>query len=159
MPEPVRFGAIEISADGVAEMGGGRRVVFVPRTSVRAIAVGRGFTVERPIPTFLAGAATLVAGTYLVLQVAGPLVRGGTANLTYFEDRLAFVIGGVLLAVIGVRLAWILLRRSTYLRVATETEQRKLIVHAAIDPAGLRESLRQAEARFGYAVDWSALAD
>jgi hypothetical protein len=143
----IRMGAIELGPDGIAELASERRVVFVPRASVRGVAVEHGFTAERPVPTLLAAAACLALGGYLAfVDVAGLVARG-----LHRWSQARLLVAAALLLSMGILLARTLVRRATYLRVATERGDRKLIVHGAVD----RDALLDAERRFGYALDWS----
>jgi hypothetical protein len=138
----IRIGALELGPDGIAEMAGGRRVAFLPRADVRSVAVGHGFTAERPVAALIAGAALAGIGAHISRH---ELQSGSTA----------LVVTPLVLVFVGGWLLWTVFRRGTYLQIATGAAERKLVVGRRVGPGALRDALRDAERRFGYAVDWS----
>jgi hypothetical protein len=144
---PVRVLSVELSADGIAEWGDRRHVVFVPRDAIVGVELRRGIGGERPIVQVLFAVALIAGGLVLTgaLSVAGQMPRGA--------GRLAA--GGVLLLVLGGYVLWTAVRPKLFLLVRTRNDQRKLLFHGRVDLASLRAALDEAKLRFGYDVTWA----
>jgi hypothetical protein len=143
---PLRIGAIEIGDDGVSELTReGHRVVFVDRRSVERITVAHGFTGERPIAALL--------GTLLFFScVPIALVLAMTALQRPQIGSYRLIVAVVFPTAMGVLCLRALIHRGWYLRVDTARDSRKLPLRGTTDQLVLREILRVAGARFGYAV-------
>jgi hypothetical protein len=141
---PMRYRLIELSDEGVAEMDGARRAVFLPRAEVRSIALRHGFTAERQLPMLLLAAALVAVAAYACLFSLA-LIGGGSGATSMMAVP-------VLLVPIAAYVAFLALRRGYFLEVHTTRERRKLAVGVGAARVELEGFLAQAKERMGWEV-------
>ena len=142
---PLRYLSIELSDAGIAEMDGQRRIVFVPLDEIRHVQICHGFTVEHPIRQFTFGLCCIFIG----------LVAIGL-DLVWFEQggigAWAMLPGGVIALLFGLGVIGLGLRRKHYLRVVTNKDERKVLLHGPFDVRELLPLLESANEQWGYRV-------
>lgn len=140
----LRYHLIEFTREGLAEMDGRRRAVFLRRGEVRSIALRYGYTAERPLLQLALGSTLLVGALLATMFALGMLRRGGWG--------LRLLAGPVLLGPLGVYVLKQALRRGYYLEVELLRERRKLAVGAAADTGELAGFLGEVERCYGFQV-------
>jgi hypothetical protein len=127
-----------VSEQGITELSGNQRVVFIPKEQIQSIEIRFGSQAERPLVQGIAGLALIGLGIVgLSLMATGSLdvIRWGLGF---------FVFGGL-----GAWLLWEVLKRGYYLWVICSNDSRKLVLKGVIQKAELSGFVRSA-AQFGY---------
>ena len=134
----LRYLNIAVSEQGLAEMSGNRRIVFISKDRVQSIEIRFGPRAERPCVQGTAGLA------FLGLGAAGlyALIGGGLAAL---RGGLGFLLFGGL----GGWLLWEATRRRHYLWVVCSGDTRKLVFNGNVQTAELSAFVAGA-AQLGY---------
>jgi hypothetical protein len=107
---------IEISAKGLSEFDGNRRVIFIPKEEIQTIETGFGSSAERPLLQLIAGLLLVGLGLVGVAMIMASGMRG-------FRWGVGFLVFGGL----G---AWILyeaVKKSHFLRVICVKDTPKLV--------------------------------
>jgi hypothetical protein len=147
-PEPLRFHGLEINADEIVERDAGRRVVTIPRGSIRAIRLEYGIVAERPLLQALFGLAVAVPGFFLGFRLWWPMLA--TQRLPHVPRTL--LAAPLLLVLLG---GWAFqgaFRRGWFLRVEMENDARKLAIARGADRAALAAFIDRARSELGYDV-------
>ena len=143
---PVTYKTVTVSEKGLAEVHDGRRVVFVPRESVKTIELRFGPRAENPVLQVAFGSALIVLGMAGCLWLCG-------AGLVFFRWWGGFL----LLAGLGLWLLWEGLTRRHYLKVISNHDERKLVFSGKVQRAELMDFLNAAS-QLGYTFK-NCLAD
>ncbi len=148
---PLRFLAIELGPDGVAEWGDRAHAVFVPRAEIAAIEVRHGLAGVRPVLHALVGVAILVGAVVLAVALGGAFDAG-------FSGGAAPLSGAcVPLVLLGAYVVWFALRPTLHLRVRTRRGACAMRFHGETDLESIATILAEAQRRYGYVVRWIVL--
>ena len=146
LPEPHdphrELASVRIGADGLAEMDGRRRLLFIPRNEVHGLELVYASGAERPVLTALAGTVVLLVALFPFVFLFFVLTRGG-----HMEGHLfwlsAFGILGVWLLNFAVKSRYVLL-------VHTPAGSRKLVFHRSAAREDVVRFVNEAAPRFQY---------
>lgn len=126
MPREKRIDRIAISETEIAEYDGHKKVVVIPIDDIKETVIEYGFSEERPITSIIIGFICLAPGVSLGLLpiysyfsrfLKGERIGGGNVGLFAFAVPLIFI---------GVYFIFKVFRRSYFLKIVTNTSNRKL---------------------------------
>lgn len=135
---------VVITPEGVAEMDGASRVVFVPKSDIQKIELASGTGAERPLIQSLFGAVLVVVGLFSVKSIYLWMMEGGTIS--------TLQVGLVVFMLAGAWMLWGVFRKRTYLLVTTRNDTRKIVFAGKVDPVRLSEFVQAANCNFGYLI-------
>lgn len=144
----LRYLTVQFSQEGVAEMNGAKRALFIPQQDIRRIELQSGSGAERPVLQTVVG--LIMAGLGVVGLKALWNWFQGSGVLTEIQIGIAFFLFP------GSWLLWSVFRRRTFLWVTTATGTRKILFRGKIDAADLQEFLESAGREFGYAIHFAS---
>lgn len=138
----LQLDSVRIAQSGVAEMDGGRPLVFVPRADVVQVEAVYGVGAERPVIMLVLGLIMLTVGLWPVAM----MVRGWTPGFILSAKAVtavAFFLPAGWLLQLSVRTRW-------YLRVQQRRGSRKLLFARTQEQAAVEAFVAEARSRFGY---------
>ncbi len=150
-PEPTHreLASVRVSAQGLAEMDGPRRINFIPRSEVRGLELVHASAAERPAVTSLLGLALLLVALFPFAFLILIFVNGGFMDTSLFWFSGFGVPGGWLL--------WLAFKKRHVLLVRTSGGTRKLAFHSSASPEDIVRFITDAAPRFGYSVSVQGL--
>lgn len=140
--DALSLGNVRVDADGIAEMDGRTRLVFVPREEIIGLELVRGSGAQRPLVTLVLGILLLGIAVLPVVMVINWLRRGGVYP-TKIITAAAFVVPAFWLLDLSLRPRW-------YLRVRTRRGSRKLLFPKDCEHTAAESFLSSVRERFGY---------
>jgi hypothetical protein len=148
--EGLRFSGIELTRKGVYELDGGRRALFIDRSTIERCIIRSGFVAERPLFGFVVGMCLMAFGVVTLL-----------AMLAVFDAQASrmsagWVAGGGIIAAFGFLLVKHGIRRGFYLALETSSETRKLTIGASLAANELTAFLARAREELGYEIEVEA---
>jgi hypothetical protein len=136
--------SVVISPEGVTEMNGTTRAVFVAKQDIQRIELTSGTGAERPLVQSIFGAVLVFVGLFSVEAIWQWLSEGGMLH----QLQIALVV----FMFVGAWMLWGVLRKRTYLRVTTGSDTRKIVFQGTVDAKQLADFIRAAGRQFGYSI-------
>lgn len=133
---------VRLSHDGVAEMDGKQRLIFVPRADIETIELKRGSAAERPLVTAVLG--LVLIGIALAAIIAIPVA------LTHQEVFPTKALAAVVFVVPGWWLLDLAFRPRFFLLIRMHRGTRKLVFHKTKEPRAIEAFVSEGKARHGY---------
>jgi len=149
----IKLSTVRISQKGVAELDAGRESIFIPKEKIKSIHLLYGCGVQRPVVLIICALTLIVIPLYFFLpplwelfsSLASSKEHGGGRALQFFALPLALV-------PIGLWLLYSVFKKTFYLMIKTETENKKLVFHDTVSRAELYQFTEQANNDFGYSI-------
>lgn len=143
-PEYHEVEGVRIGADGIAEMDGARRLVFVPKNDIARLELVYGSGAERPWLTLALGILLIGLGAVALARILSVFIWGSRVRLALFW-MLSF-------GYLGCWLIWLTIRRRFLLLVRMQRGSRKVVFPSSMTSAQARTFVTYAAQRFGYVV-------
>ena len=146
-----RIADIEISEESISEYDRNRKIVMIPRETIKNISLEYGFSEERPIISILFGLVSLLIGTALgLMPVLKMLFR--IFNGEQVHGNFGIFVFAIPLLFIG---AWLIIRTfkyGHYLSVETANTTRKLSFGIKVERAEITSFIEECNRTLGYNI-------
>lgn len=140
-------GNVRFSHDMLAEVDRGHPVVRIQKDQIQSIALRKGFLAARPVVQFVLGATLLAGPLYVVVEVLVGLRSAAGKALGYF------LIGLILMAIMGAWLLWGAFKRGYYLEVTARRRKEKLRFAPGLSEPEIHEFLETVRrSPLGYSI-------
>jgi hypothetical protein len=136
------FASVRIGEDGLAEMDGQRRLLFIPKNEVHGLELVHASGAERPILTVLVGVVVLLVALFPFVFLFFVFMLGGHMEVHLFWLS-AFGILGVWLLNFAIRSRYVLL-------VHTPAGRRKLVFHQSAAGGDVVRFVTEVALQFQY---------
>ncbi len=140
----IEYLGVQWGPEGIALVQNGRKLLFIPKHSIRRIKIRKGFQSAHPLLQITLGVLILLTGIGFLLHLLLWFHRGGIAYDFEFMMLLCIPVG-----------FWILYdgtKWGLYLEVELDSGKRRIMFQRSPSPDELTEVIRHA-ARLGYFFD------